>query len=298
MYSKDSTTAKLMTSCIVRETCSVIWEEMRELYMPRPNRELWMNSAKRFEDRWNFPHCIGALDGKHIVIQAPPNTGSEFHSYKGTFSVVLLALVDADHRFLAVDIGAFGSNSDGGIFANSQLGKALQADTLDVPPPSHLRSAPELGPLPHVIVADEAFPMKPYLLRPYPGRHLQEDLRIFNYRLSRARRIVENCFGILTQRWRVYCRRIQVCPEVVDSIIKATCILHNFLHSAEGDQNPDDDEPGEEVGESILAPIRNLRGNRASAEALRVRDAFHQYFNSPAGQVPWQYAHVRRGLAS
>ena len=111
---------------------------------------------------------------------------------------------------------------------NSQLGKALQAGDLDVPLPALLPSAPELGNVPYVFVADEAFPMKPYLLRPYPGRHHQEDMRVFNYRLSRARRIVENCFDILMQRWRVYCRRLQVCPDAVDSIVKATCIYSNL----------------------------------------------------------------------
>ncbi|KAJ8381228.1 hypothetical protein SKAU_G00020060 [Synaphobranchus kaupii] len=249
--------------------------------MPCPTEEMWRNTARRFEERWNFPHCIGALDGKHITIQAPPNTsGSQYFNYKGTFSIVLLALVDANYRFLAVDVGGFGSNSDGGIFANSRFGKALQAGDLNVPPPSPL-PAPELGPVPYVVVADEAFPMKPYLLRPYPGSRLQEHLRVFNRRL---------------RRWRVFYRRLQVCPEVADSVVKATCILSNFLQCAEGDQHPG--EPYEDDGgESVLVPIRNLRGNRASAEALRVRETFRQYFVSPAGQVFWQYDHVHRGVS-
>lgn len=64
---------------------------------------------------------------------ASANSGSNYFNYKRTFSVVLLALVDADYRFISVDIGSFGKNSDGGIFANSQLGKALSNGTLDVP---------------------------------------------------------------------------------------------------------------------------------------------------------------------
>lgn len=131
------------------------------------------------------------MDGKHIFIQAPANSGSLYFNYKGTFSVVLLALVDADYRFLVVDVGSYGSNSDGGIFANSVLGKALRDGTLNVPPPSELPGAPELG---------KVFPLKPYLLRPYPRRRLPTDKIIFNYRLSRARRISENVFGILSQR--------------------------------------------------------------------------------------------------
>ena len=162
-------------STSVKQTCDVLWETLKYTYMPVPNEELWKTTALRFSEKWNFPNCIGALDGKHIVIQAPANSGSQFFNYKGTFSVVLLALVDADYRFLVVDVGASGSNSDGEIFSNSLLGQALNTGSLNVPEPSHLPSAPELGALPFVIVADKAFPLKTFLLRPNPGRRLPDD---------------------------------------------------------------------------------------------------------------------------
>lgn len=165
------------------------------------------------------------MDGKHIFIQAPANSGSLYFNYKGTFSVVLLALVDADYRFMVGDVGSYGSNSDGGIFANSVLGKALRDGTLNVPPPSELPDAPELGKVNHVIVADEAFPLKPYLLRPYPGRRLPTDKTIFNYCLSLAWRISENVFGILSQRFRVFQRTLKVQPSVVDKVVKAACAI-------------------------------------------------------------------------
>lgn len=165
------------------------------------------------------------MDGKHVFIQAPANSGSLYFNYKGMFSVVLLALVDADYCFLVVDVGSYGSNSDGGIFANSVLGKALRDGTLNVPPPSELPGASELGKVNHVIVADEAFPLKPYLLRPYPGRRLPTDKRIFNYCLSRAQRISENAFSILSQHFRVFQRTLQVQPAVVDKVVKAACAI-------------------------------------------------------------------------
>lgn len=246
---------------------------------------------------WNFPNCIGALDGKHVKIEAPANTGSLFFNYKGTFSIVLLALVDADYRFLAIDVGSYGGNSDGGIFANSALGRALQRGTLNVPPPLELPSAPELGMVNHIIVADEAFPMKPYLLRPYGGKHLEEDKRIFNLRLSRARRISENAFGILTQRFRVYKRPMEVNPDLADSIIKATCILCSYLrHEVVGQADQGDSFDFDDDGNASLHEFQRPRGNRASEEALHIRDKFKNYFVSPAGEVPWQYDRVRRGL--
>ena len=64
-------------------------------------------------------------------------------------------------------------------------------------------------PMPYTILADDAFPLRRWLLKPYPQRNLLHDQRIYNYRLCRARRIVENSFGILANRWRVLCTTIQ-----------------------------------------------------------------------------------------
>ncbi|CAL9705130.1 unnamed protein product [Knipowitschia caucasica] len=290
---------------IVRETCDQIWRQSQPVYLPTPTADTWKTTAKRFNEKWNFPNCFGALDGKHVQIEAPANSGSLFYNYKGTFSIVLLALVDADYRFLAIDVGSYGGNSDGGIFADSALGRALQRGTLHVPPPAELPSAPELGKVNHVIVADEAFPMKPYLLRPYPGRRLEEDKRIFNLRLSRARRISENVFGIMVQRFRVYKKPMEVNPDLVDSVVKATCVLHNYLrHGALDQALQEEHQGGSEEDNSAAAgnnnpcllDLQRPRGNRASAEALGIRDTLKKYFTSPAGELPWQYSRVRRGL--
>ncbi|XP_022909476.2 uncharacterized protein [Onthophagus taurus] len=162
---------------------------------------------------WNFPNCLGALDDKHITIEAPANSGSLYFNYKKTFSIVLLALVDANYKFVAVDIGSYGKNSDGGIVANSALGKRLENATMNVPIDSPLPGTNIIAP--YVILADEAFPLKKYLMRPYPGSKNVEDnaKRIFNYRLCRGRRLVECAFGILSQTFRVYNRRLRAHPQ-------------------------------------------------------------------------------------
>lgn len=196
--------------------------------MPQPTEESWKQIAKDFWNIWNSPNCLGALDGKHVTIQAPPNSGSNFFNYKKIFSVVLLALVDANYNFIAVDVDAYGKNSDGGILAHSNLGKSLENGSLHIPNSKFLPGTNNY--VPYVILGDEAFPLKTYLMRPYPGKQLEDSSkRIYNYRLCRTRRVVENCFGILTQKFRIYNRRIQSKPENIDYIILSTCVLHNFI---------------------------------------------------------------------
>ena len=85
--------------------------------------------------KWNFPNCIGALDGKHVNIKPPANSGSYHYNYKQRFSIVLMALVDADYRFIYVDIRCNGRVSDGAVFRYCTLSSALENNTLDIPPP-------------------------------------------------------------------------------------------------------------------------------------------------------------------
>ena len=117
---------------IIKDTCDAIWEEFAPTELKLPTTEDWQRIETRFAQRWNFPNCVGALDGKHIVIQAPNNSGSMLYNYKGTFSVVLVALVDADYKFTDVDIGDYESNSDGGIFKNSKFGQAFMNNELGI----------------------------------------------------------------------------------------------------------------------------------------------------------------------
>ena len=172
--------------------------------MPLPTEEDWVRIEKGFRLKWHFPNCIGALDGKHVSIKSPPNSGSLFYNYKGFFSTVLMALVDANYRFIYVDIGEYGTNCDSNVFQFSSFGRKFLKNKLNIPDIKRLPDYNQEGPLPHVIVADEAFPLLHSLMRPYArvkGRTIPKDQAIFNYRLSRARLVVENAFGILAQRW-------------------------------------------------------------------------------------------------
>ena len=94
----------------------------------------WRSTADEFYERWNFPKCIGAINGKHVMIQCPINSGSSFYNYKSYFSIVLLAVASADYRFVMVDIGAHGSSNDSGVLNNATFFKQLRKKNLDIPP--------------------------------------------------------------------------------------------------------------------------------------------------------------------
>ena len=153
------------------EVVAIIWNRMAAVYMAVPNNaNEWRVQWANFWAKWQFPHCLGALDGKHILIRAPRNSGWLFYNYKNLFSVVLTVLVDAYLQFICIDAGAHGRNSDGGIFSNSSLGKGILHDQLHFPADAPLLDAPEFGPMPYVIVGDEAFPLNKCIMRPYPGK--------------------------------------------------------------------------------------------------------------------------------
>jgi len=155
--------------------------------MPELTREEWLEIAKIYAKKANFPNCLGAIDGKHIRIRKPKNTGSDYFNYKDYFSVVLMAVVDANYRFLVVDIDAYGKGSDSLVFQNSNFGKRLQRGELDVPPPSNIEGYNGSA-FHYVFLADGAFPLCDRIMRPFGGHNLNINQRIFNYRLSRGRR--------------------------------------------------------------------------------------------------------------
>lgn len=282
---------------IIREVCEAIWSMVGPEEMSFPSVEGWRQLANEFADIWQFPNCVGSVDGKHVMIQKPANSGSINYNYKGFCSIVLMAVVDARYRFSFISVGGNGQESDGGVWSACDLGVMLEA---------HLKGGPQIfpgpeplpgtdTPLPHVLVGDEAFPLRPYMMRPFPGTALiGPERRVANYRMSRARLTCENAFGILAQRWRVYRGAIGCCVATTKAIVQATCVLHNFLRNK--DIARQDSPPGcyscvapDERGE--VAGIQELRNGGESRnftrEAARVRDSFTQYF-AGVGSVPWQ----------
>lgn len=239
------------------------------------------------------------MDGKHVMMQAPFSSGTEFFNYKGFFSIVLLALVDANYNFMYVDVGCQGRISDGGVLKNSKLYVKLERRMLNIPEPAVLR-VPYSIEVPYMILADKAFALNEYTMKPFEGNPaVGSPERVFNYRLSRARRVSENAFGILSAVFRVLRKPMQLQPKTASLVVLATVYLHNFLRHRSGQTyTPHGTFDEERNGETVdgrwrndepmasLLPIRNIpRRTTDRAKNIRAHLADHFVLNDA---LPWQ----------
>lgn len=292
---------KSTVSGIILEVCGVIWKVLQHLYVKTPVEHDWLNIAEDFDNKWNLKNCVGALDGKHISIQAPRKSGTQYFNYKKFYSIVLLATCDANYKFTLVDIGAFGSVSDGAVFMDCQFGEAMVNGTLGIPKD---RTIPEMRrKVPFFFAGDAAFPLKSYIMRPYPGLGLNKKERVFNYRLSRARRTIENSFGILVSRWRIFRQPIIADVPTIELMVAGTICLHNFIMTEEA-KSPNSslytprnntENFSRELNESVLNPIGRIGPNRSADSSRELRDNLASFYISPAGEILSQYKYVNRG---
>lgn len=283
-------------SGIIREVLTSICKRMLKDFIPPPTKDHLTLVAEDYFKIWGFPNCCGAIDGKHVRIKCPKNSGSSFFNYKEYFSTVLLAITDAHYRFIAIDVGSYGREGDAGIYAKSNVGKLIADDKFPFPAPSAIPGTSiTLG---HVLIGDAAFSLAETMMKPYPQNQSCSDIKkaTYNYRLSRARRTSENAFGILVQYFRIFSTPIFLAPEVIDKLITAACILHNMM------RNSKIPFPGEQIFNKTRAklPKKNFKRltptkhRSTNYSSKKVREILQMYFNSKKGALPWQKEYVKR----
>ncbi|KAK4887169.1 hypothetical protein RN001_003440 [Aquatica leii] len=165
------------------------------------------------------------------------------------------------------NVGVNGRISDGGVYKESTLYDAVERNALSFPPDSALPSRNKL--IKYTFVADEAFSLTTRLMKPYSQKDLTLNKRIFNYRLSRARRVVENAFGILSNRFRILLSPINLNPDKVELLTLTCCVLHNYLIQIQ----PYAKTTASDNYENDLKGLQTQqRGNRVSKAALEMRE--------------------------
>lgn len=184
------------------------------------------------------------------------------------------------------------------------MGYAIVNNLLQTPPPEPINSYVD-RPFPYVFIGDDAFPMRPNLLKPYPNSESDIRKRIANYRISRARRVIENTFGIMASRFRIYRRPIIAKVELVESITKACVALHNYLMADRLKDGANRYCPPTQIDRFVnnkhydgewrnivrydqgLISFSGRSSNNYRREAKTVRDMFCDYFLSKNGEVSW-----------
>uniref|UniRef100_A0A182PX58 DDE Tnp4 domain-containing protein n=1 Tax=Anopheles epiroticus TaxID=199890 RepID=A0A182PX58_9DIPT len=155
---------------IIPETCRAIIKVLKNfIKLPRNTHE-WKNAATTFNQKWQFPNCVGAVDGKLVRIASPAGSGSKYFNYKKFNSIVLMAVVDAEYKFMMCDVGGPGSESDAAFIQTTEFYKKLETGRLNLPDDqSPANSTQEL---PFVFVGDEAFALRKDFLKPFSKKQL------------------------------------------------------------------------------------------------------------------------------
>ncbi|XP_046685699.1 putative nuclease HARBI1 [Homalodisca vitripennis] len=283
---------------IIPETCSAIVKALND-YCKVPNTaEEWKQIAQEYGEKWNFPNCLGSMDGKHIAITPPPGSGSYFYNYKGFHSQVLFCIASANYEIIYFHFGVNGRVSDGGVLKETDFNKKLTDKSLNLPEEGIVDGEA----LPYVFIADDAFPLTEVIMKPFSYRVANKPRKVYNYRLSRARRMVESVFGILAERFQVLQKPITFIDlKKVNSVVVACCYLHNYLrrtipqrYSPKDWLDLDDDEvgvskPGPRTSDHMALQVRQT--DRPMASAKEVRNKFVHYFSNK-GKVEWQDRYI------
>lgn len=243
--------------------------------MALPTREKWKEISDKYYELWNMPNCLGSLDGKHISIKCHQKS-----------SIVLMASADANGFFTLINVGDYGRKTDVWALRSSGFINVLTENQLDIPPPAILPNDSDNSTFPMFFVGVEAFPLNENIMRPYSKRTLSNDKRVFNYRLSRARKSVEFAFGMLVSKFKIFETEIECEPDKVVDIVKAACILHNFIIKNEGPlMNPSNQDF---CTSYILPGLQQGHQGRQPTTALGLRDHLCAYFMRPENAIPLQ----------
>ncbi|XP_058837693.1 uncharacterized protein LOC131693671 [Topomyia yanbarensis] len=217
------------TVCVILlEFCREIWEILAPLYLSKLplERDTIEDCVAGFLNL-GFPQCLGAIDGCHIEIHHRATEAVDYYNYKGWYSTVLMALVDYRYRFLYINVGSPGRCNDSQVYESSLLKKHLTENPLMDELSKNICGVN----VPVLIIGDSAFRFSKNLMKPYPFNVAGDELqKTYNFVQASTRRVVENAFGHIKARFRRIGKGIDNTIENSSLIIKACCVLHNFLN--------------------------------------------------------------------
>ena len=262
---------------IIHETCDVIVSTLLRTYITFPSGQQLDSVIETFATKWGVPQCVGTIDGCHVPIAAPLNNHSDYYNRKGFYSMILQGVVDANYRFLDICVGWAGSVHDARVFVHSPLytqiteGRLLPNKTVTI----------NKTEVPLFLIGNSAYPLQTWLMKPFPhNSNLTQEQKNYNYRMCRARIVVENAYGRLKARWRRLLKRKDMHTNHIPHIIAAACIIHNMceVHGERFNDAwlQDVTQSGSNFSTLPSTVCRDGRNNRPK----QVRDARVNYFST------------------
>ena len=258
---------------VTRAIVENMWKDCVNKHLPKTPEE-FKTKIVDMEELWQFPYCWSAVDGCHIPIKCPPGgleSCKKYHNFKNFYSIVMMALVDSKCRFIWDTCGFPGNSHDAIIFQSTQLWSDIKEGNFIPEIAANLNGVL----VPPLVVGDSAFSFQPWLMKPYGNAVLTPEQRYFNYRLSRARMVTEECYGQLKGRWRILLRKCEGSKEEVRVATLACMVLHNVCI-----------DRGDTISKKLnltVDPVTNQRRDRQQICELlqmtsceKIRDSSHQ----------------------
>ncbi|CAN7985568.1 unnamed protein product [Ixodes hexagonus] len=208
---------------IYKEHCLAVIENLADEWLKMIPPADMHQHIREFFAVTGFPQAIGALDGCHFPVSPPKEHASDYHNYKGWYSIILLALVDHRYRFRYVSVGTPGRCHDASVYGRSSLKRLVESQNFQRPAVTI-----EGVSVPPVILCDQAFALTANLQKPYPNASPDSSEAAYNYNLSKTRRIVDNAFGRQKARFRFLMKRMECTISTATLAIRASCVLHNI----------------------------------------------------------------------
>ncbi|XP_077485790.1 uncharacterized protein LOC144096777 [Amblyomma americanum] len=246
------------------------------LQMIHPNK---MSAHMReFYAFTGFPQAIGALDGCHFPVSPPKEHATDYYNYKGWYSIILLAVVDHKYHFRYINVGSPGRCHDASVYGRSKLHTLIENGTFSSP-----MAMIEGTSVPPILLCDQAFPLSPNLQKPFPNAQPGSSEAVFNYNLSKTRRIVENGFGRLKARFRFVMKRMECRLNKAKLAIRAACVHHNICEAMKDSVEPQWESEARAL-DLYAQPSRNT--GECSGGGQEVRHALANYFWKEAQHAP------------
>lgn len=276
-------------SACVKDVCEAIWDVLSLTHLVAPDtQEEWLEISDKFQEDFGFPHCLGALCYRRLHIMGAKSSQKQ--------CAVLFAVVKSDYSYSMVDVQLYDDQHDSKVFAKSTIAEYFMHPDDRVPGEKHVVVGDRNCKLPFVLLGEQQFPLQPWLSRKYSSTTTSGHAplhKLYNKQFQKVHSVADNALGVMYSNFQVLRGLLRGNVELMTSVLKACCALHNFLLAEDCqvykpvgmvDADTRDESgtwrtDGREYGGKLLLHKQDIEGTtrRGSADTCNTRTKFAQY---------------------